>query len=268
MCQRAHADRLLPEDPSSDALRSTRVGPDGSARDPSRVYACGRSANRNVAWTWCLTLAMGLSDSIWGGTVLVKFLNSLLGNNAYVGYIEAASGAANLIVALPVGWAADWLGKARVARCGGMLIPLALGVTAFAVAYGTAHPPTQESETVWMLGLFIGAMCLWGTVNAVANGPAQVLRSAPALQHRPRRPNPKPLPFLSLLFPSTSPAMTSVGVCACLCLSGTVNGPAQLRRSPSARLGNTRCDMTCVRACLCRCVPVGHRERLCGKRPA
>jgi len=152
---------------------STR--PDNTPREPSRFYAFGRSANRNVVWTWALTLAMGLADSIWAGTVLVKFLNSLLGNNAYVGYIEAASGAANLVVALPVGWCADRLGKARVARWGGAIIPLGVGLTAFAVAYGTAHPPSADSDRLAMLALFTGAMCLWGTVNAVANGPAQAL---------------------------------------------------------------------------------------------
>ena len=68
--------------------------PQPQTRHPSRFYCFGRSINRNVAWTWAAVLAQGLADSIWAGTVLVKFLNELLGNNAYVGYIEAASGAA------------------------------------------------------------------------------------------------------------------------------------------------------------------------------
>jgi len=149
--------------------------PQLQTRHPSRFYCFGRSINRNVAWTWAAVLAQGLADSIWAGTVLVKFLNELLGNNAYVGYIEAASGAANLIVALPVGACADRLGKGRVARWGGALIPFGVALTAYAASYGTSHPPTDSGGRLSLLLLFVAVQCLWGVVSAVGNGPAQAL---------------------------------------------------------------------------------------------
>ena len=128
--------------------------------------------NHNVVVTWLLVLVEGVGDSIWSGTVLASYLYELMGkSNAYAGYVEAAQGLVNLVVALPVGWAADRGSKTRIIALGGALIPLAVGATTFAVIYGTS-PLDEKMLCFW---IFLGAMCVWGVVNAVSSGPAQAL---------------------------------------------------------------------------------------------
>ena len=56
-------------------------------------------------------VVQGSADSIWSNTVLASYVYELMVKtptpNTYAGYVEAAQGLSNLVVALPVGWAAD-----------------------------------------------------------------------------------------------------------------------------------------------------------------
>ena len=107
--------------------------------------------------------------------MLGNFAYDLMGgSNTAAGIVEAAQGAANLVVALPIGVIADRHSKARVIALGGWLIPIAVGATSFAVIYGAAHADEPNARTL-CFGIFIGAMCLWGAVSAISGGPAQAL---------------------------------------------------------------------------------------------
>ena len=107
--------------------------------------------------------------------MLGNFAYDLMGgSNTAAGIVEAAQGAANLVVALPIGVIADRHSKARVIALGGWLIPIAVGATSFAVIYGAAHADEPNARTL-CFGIFIGAMCLWGVVSAISGGPAQAL---------------------------------------------------------------------------------------------
>ena len=123
--------------------------------------------NPNVRLTLFLSAVGGLADSLWSGTVLAAYLYEIDGDrNARVGYVEAASGLATLVTALPVGWAADKLGRGLVAACGGALSFAAVGLTVSAVL-----APLSERAAFWWL---LCAMSLWGIV-AGASGPIEAL---------------------------------------------------------------------------------------------
>ena len=126
--------------------------------------------NHNVVINIAMRFAFGLADGIWSGTVLANFLYHV-GGNEYAGYAEAAMGIANLVVALPAGWAADRGSKAVVARVGGLALPAAVGLTSFAAIFAYAH----TDENAASFALFVSGLCLWGGVQAIANGPAQAL---------------------------------------------------------------------------------------------
>ena len=109
--------------------------------------------NPNVRLTLFLSAVGGLADSLWSGTVLAAYLYEIDGDrNARVGYVEAASGLATLVTALPVGWAADKLGRGFVAACGGALSFAAVGLTA-----GAVLAPQSERAAFWWL---LSAMAL------------------------------------------------------------------------------------------------------------
>ena len=106
--------------------------------------ACRKLAalNHNVRLTLFQSAVGGLADSLWSGTVLAAYLYEIDGDrNARVGYVEAASGLATLVTALPVGWAADKLGRGLVAACGGALSFAAVGLTVSAVLAPLSGPP-------------------------------------------------------------------------------------------------------------------------------
>jgi MFS family permease len=108
---------------------------------------------------YILVLTTGIADSVWNGTVLASYLYELMGkSNAYAGYVEAAQGVTNLVVAIPLGFVADRGSKARVVAVGGLVVPIATAATAFAVIYGAQH--VQHCFIAFYL--FLGAMCLWG----------------------------------------------------------------------------------------------------------
>ena len=56
-------------------------------------------------------VVQGSADSIWSNTVLASYVYELMAKtgspNTYAGYVEAAQGLSNLIVALPVGWVTE-----------------------------------------------------------------------------------------------------------------------------------------------------------------
>ena len=115
-------------DDSSSTRREPRSALLGAA-PPSRNFALWpfRDKNHNVVVTWIEVVLQGSADSIWTNTVLASFVYELMKTtstpNAYAGYVEAAQGIANLVVALPVGYAADKLSKARIVALGGVLMP-------------------------------------------------------------------------------------------------------------------------------------------------
>ena len=112
------------------------------------------------------------ADSVWSKTVLASYLYELMGqSNSYAGYVEAAQGIASLVVALPVGWLADRGSKSRIIAAGGVLLPVAVAATSFAVVYGVEHQDDQRSSFF----MFVGALALWGAVQSIQNGPAQAL---------------------------------------------------------------------------------------------
>lgn len=92
-----------------------RTGLLSSALPPppdSKNFACWpfRKRNHNVVVTWIQCILQGSADSVWTNTVLASFVYELMSTtktpNAYTGYVEAAQGIANLVFALPVGYAA------------------------------------------------------------------------------------------------------------------------------------------------------------------
>ena len=149
----------------------------GTAPPPSKNFALWpfKNFNHNVVVCWSVVITSGVADSIWSGTVLAAYLYELMGSNAYAGYAEAAQGLTSLLFALPVGWAADRGRKARIVVIGGGCIVVAAAATSFAVIYGVAEGGDDGFERTLSYGVFIGAMCLWGLVNAVTNGPAQAI---------------------------------------------------------------------------------------------
>ena len=113
-----------------------------------------------------LCAGWGLSDSIWTGTLIVAWIFLLSdGSNSAVGYIEAVSGIAALVTALPVGYVADKIGRSPVIKMGGVLFMIAAGMTGYAVYF------KPDGDYYW-LG---ASMCLWGVGGGIFNGPAQAL---------------------------------------------------------------------------------------------
>lgn len=145
----------------------------GAPRSKNFPFRPFRNHNHNVVVNWLVRGFAGCADSVWSGTVLASYLYELFGSNRYAGYVEAAMGTTNLLVALPVGCIADRGSKASVSRVGGLLVPLAVGFTSFAVAYGVAHQEGARGSIVFPL--LVASMCSWGMVQAIANGPAQAL---------------------------------------------------------------------------------------------
>jgi MFS family permease len=116
----------------------------------------------------------GLSGSLWNGTAYVAYLKKLgHDKNGPLGDIEAVSGLATLITALPVGYLADRLGRSKVITAGGFILlcttVLQIGVMEWV---GTA-PGDKRTETALLL---LGSiMWLWGIGDGVVNGPCAAL---------------------------------------------------------------------------------------------
>ena len=72
--------------------------------------------------------------------------------------------------------AADKGSKSRIVALGGLLIPVAVGLTSYAVIRGVGDAEAEDdADRLTCFGIFLGAMCLWGVVQAISSGPAQAL---------------------------------------------------------------------------------------------
>eukprot|EP00873_Tetraselmis_striata_P014795 jgi/Tetstr1/435059/TSEL_024029.t1 len=123
---------------------------------------CG--ANWNVGLALLVAAAGGLSESIWGTTVLSAFIYLTTdGSNFIVGWAEGVQGIAALVSALPVGWLGDKLPRSRITAAGGAL---QLAATATCALY------VRHTGPLWVLLL---SLLLWGVVNTCSYGPLQAL---------------------------------------------------------------------------------------------
>lgn len=79
--------------------------------------------NHNVLLNLIVAVLYGISSSLWNGTAYAAYLKKLgNGKNGPLGDIEAVSGLASLITALPIGYIADTIGRSKVIRTGGTLL--------------------------------------------------------------------------------------------------------------------------------------------------
>ena len=138
------------------------------------VFRCGR-LNHNVALNLLLCVLYGISDSLWGGTVIVAYLKRLGHNrNSPVGDVEAANGLASLLSALPVGYLADKIGRDKVIASGGALLFLTavLHVSLLEWIGSDDDEAASKKDAFWLLA---AVMALWGVGGGIVNGPAQAL---------------------------------------------------------------------------------------------
>ena len=127
-----------------------------------------RSAHRNVKLLVSIAFLESLSNSIWAGTFLSAYLlEKTGGSNLGVGAIEAVSGVTELIAALPIGWLADKLGKARIGKIG-----MTLGVSKLAVLATAIVLQVSASRA---LMLFTIGMVIDGFVEGFIDGPFDAL---------------------------------------------------------------------------------------------
>ena len=79
--------------------------------------------NHNVFLNLLLAVLYGISCSLSTGTAYAAYIQKLgHDRNSPFGDIEAVYGLATLMTALPVGWAADRLGRSKVIFAGGLLL--------------------------------------------------------------------------------------------------------------------------------------------------
>uniref|UniRef100_A0A061R3F8 Mfs general substrate transporter n=1 Tax=Tetraselmis sp. GSL018 TaxID=582737 RepID=A0A061R3F8_9CHLO len=118
--------------------------------------------NWNVVLGLVLAASAGLSESVWGTTVLSAFIYLLSdGSNVTVGYSEGVQGLSALISALPLGWLADRWPRSRIIAVGGVAQVLAVLITGY---------------VVWKAGpLILVGLVLWGVVDTTTFGPSQAL---------------------------------------------------------------------------------------------
>jgi MFS family permease len=91
-------------------------GSDSAAAGTVRV-------NHNVFLNLVVAVLYGISSSLWNGTAYAAYLKKLGdGKNGPLGDIEAVSGLASLLTALPIGYIADKIGRSKVIRAGGILL--------------------------------------------------------------------------------------------------------------------------------------------------
>ena len=176
---------MLPTFGSTDSARAALLDEQPvTAVHPSKNFALPpfRGYNHNVVVTWLMTVVQGSADSIWSNTVLASYVYELMAKtftpNSYAGYVEAAQGLSNLLVALPVGWAADKGSKSRIVAIGGLLVPLAVALTSYAVIRGVEVVDAEDdADRLTCFGVFLGAMCLWGVIQATLADLTQPRRS-------------------------------------------------------------------------------------------
>eukprot|EP00538_Stauroneis_constricta_P013250 CAMPEP_0119565530 /NCGR_PEP_ID=MMETSP1352-20130426/30384_1 /TAXON_ID=265584 /ORGANISM="Stauroneis constricta, Strain CCMP1120" /LENGTH=610 /DNA_ID=CAMNT_0007614465 /DNA_START=32 /DNA_END=1867 /DNA_ORIENTATION=- len=183
---------------SSQPAAANSTGNDGNSSDLQKDFVfpswmcCGaqKKMNHNVLLNLLLCVVYGVSGSLWNGTANAAYLKKLgHDRNGPLGDIEAVSGLASLITALPVGYLADRFGRSRIIAIGGWLVFVTTIVQAALLAWiGTEEDDADEdqqygfgmsaselskrSTALWIYGL---VMAFWGVSDGVVNGPAQAL---------------------------------------------------------------------------------------------
>ncbi|KAG7341929.1 major facilitator superfamily transporter [Nitzschia inconspicua] len=138
--------------------------------------------NYNVFLNLLLAVMYGISNSIWNGTAYAAYLKKLgHGSNGPLGDIEAVSGLTSLLAALPMGYVADKIGRAKVIRAGGLAMLLTIVAQIGVLEWvGTdeddnGHPQNETYNrklALWMMGVI---MAFWGIGDGVVNGPCNAL---------------------------------------------------------------------------------------------
>lgn len=131
--------------------------------------------NQNVFLNLLLAVLYGISGSLSNGTALAAYVKKL-GNdqNGPFGNIEAAFGLATLITALPVGYLADKWGRAKVIRCGGILLLISTICQSLLLSWVGTNDPDDRHKTMglWLLGVL---SVMWGISEGVVDGPCSAL---------------------------------------------------------------------------------------------
>jgi len=152
--------------------------------------------NHNVFLNLSLSVLYGISNSLWSGTAYVAYIKKMgHGSNGPVGDIEAVSGLASLVCALPIGYMADTMGRSVVIRAGGILLfvtaILQIGILEWAgTDFGddvdddggggddggvysiSSNASNKDNVALWLMGAI---MVFWGLGDGVVNGPCQAL---------------------------------------------------------------------------------------------
>jgi len=134
----------------------------------------GKRVNHNVFLNLLLAALYGLSGSLWNGTAYVAYLKKLGHNrNGPLGNIEAVSGLATLVTALPVGYLADRLGRSKVISAGGFVLLCTTMLLVGVIEWVGADPGGKQTDTALIL---LGAiMWFWGIGDGVVDGPCSAL---------------------------------------------------------------------------------------------
>lgn len=138
--------------------------------------------NYNVFLNLVLAVMYGISNSIWNGTAYAAYLKKLgHDSNAPLGDIEAVSGLTSLLAALPMGYVADKIGRARVIRAGGLAMLVTIVAQVGVLEWvGTDEDDDGHSQNesynrttaLWLMGVI---MAFWGIGDGVVNGPCNAL---------------------------------------------------------------------------------------------
>jgi hypothetical protein len=112
-----------------------------------------KSVNHNVFLNLLLSVLYGISNSLWSGTAYIAYIKKLGHNsNKPVGNIEAVSGLASLICALPIGYLADTIGRSVVIRAGGLLLfvtaILQISILQYTVDIDVTNPDDDQKDTI------------------------------------------------------------------------------------------------------------------------
>jgi hypothetical protein len=112
-----------------------------------------KSVNHNVFLNLLLSVLYGISNSLWSGTAYIAYIKKLGHNsNKPVGNIEAVSGLASLICALPIGYLADTIGRSVVIRAGGILLfvtaILQISILQYTVDIDVTNPDDDQKDTI------------------------------------------------------------------------------------------------------------------------
>jgi len=139
-----------------------------------------RRVNHNVLLNLVLCVVYGISGSLWNGTAYAAYLKKIArGKNGPLGDVEAVQGLASLLTALPVGYVADKVGRAKVLRAGGVLLLITTAMQIFVLEWvGTEEDDNGEggrydaTVALWIMGVI---MAFFGIGDGLVNGPMMAL---------------------------------------------------------------------------------------------